>query len=59
MLAISTLDATWQALLYGAAVVLLVLGGIGWRLPNGQIRLESLGLALFVFVFFWNALAAT
>jgi hypothetical protein len=59
MLAISTLDATLQALLYGAAVVLLVLGGIGLRLGNERVRLESLGLALFVFVFFWNALAAT
>ena len=58
MLAISTLDATWQALLYGVAFVLLVLGGIGW-LANERVRLESLGLALFVFVFFWNALAAT
>ena len=59
MFAVSTLSAGWQTFLYAVALVLFVLGGIGVRLPSQQLRLDCLGLAFFVFVFFWNALAAT
>jgi hypothetical protein len=59
ILGISTLSAGWEAFLFGVALALFVLAGIGFQLPNHRVRLDSLGLALFVFVFFWNALAAT
>lgn len=58
-LGISTLSAGWQAFLYGTALVLFLLDATGLRLPNARGRLLGLGLAVFVFVFFWNAIAAT
>jgi hypothetical protein len=58
-LAVSTLSAGWQTFFYAVAVGLLLLDGIGFKAPREQVRLGSIGLALFVFVFFWNALAAT
>ena len=58
-LAISTLSAGWQTFIYALAVGMLVLDGIGFTAPKERMRLGSIGLALFVFVFFWNALAAT
>lgn len=59
MLAISTLSPGWQSFLFASALILLLLHGIGMDQRAGRLRLESLGLAVFVFVFFWNALAAT
>ena len=58
-LAISTLSAGWQTFIYALAGGLLLLDGVGFKAPREGMRLGSIGLALFVFVFFWNALAAT
>ncbi len=55
MLAISTMSPELQALFFGAAVVCFVLTALSFGI--GKLVLEPLGLALFVFVFFWNALA--
>ena len=59
MLAIGVMSATATAIFYTVAVVLFVLGGIGYKLPNDRIHLMALGLAAFVFVFAWNAWAGT
>jgi len=59
MLEITTLSAGWQTFFYAAAMVLLGLRGVGFKEGTGRLRPDALGLALFVFVFFWNALAAT
>ena len=40
------------------AVVFLA-GFFGFKVTGERVRLESLGLAAFVFVFFWNAWAQT
>jgi hypothetical protein len=37
------------------AVVLFVLGAVGWKSVPERVKLESFGLAFFVFPFFWNA----
>lgn len=58
-LAVTTLSAGWQTFLFALSLVLFLSAASGLRLPNERIRLDSLGLAVFVFVFFWNALAAT
>lgn len=57
LLAVSQMDATVRMLFYGAAVVLFVMGAIGYSW--GKVSMVSAGLALFVFPFFWDALAAT
>jgi len=59
MLAITTLSPRWHTVFFAAAVVLFVLHGVGFEQRNTRLRLDALGLAAFVFVFFWNALAAT
>jgi hypothetical protein len=60
MLAITTLSPKWQTFLFATAVILFVLHGIGFEQRSSpRLRLDGLGLAVFVFVFFWNALAAT
>lgn len=59
LLGVSTLSAGWQTFFYAVAFGLLVLAGIGFKSPSNRLGLDSLGLAMFVFVFFWNALAAT
>jgi hypothetical protein len=59
MLAIDTMGATAQAIFFVVAVVLLVLHGIGLKLGGEGIRLGAIGLAAYVFVFAWNAVAAT
>ena len=59
LLGISTLSAGWQTFFYALAVGLLLLASFGFKTPNERLRLDSLGLALFIFVFFWNTLAAT
>jgi hypothetical protein len=58
LLAVDTLSAGWQTLIYLIAFVLLLVGGIGYKPWGERLRLEALGLAAFVFVFFWNAWAA-
>ncbi len=56
MLAISALDPTIRAILFGAAVVLFVLAALGYE--RGKAGFMAAGLAAFVFPFFWDALAA-
>lgn len=57
LLAVARLSAGWEAILYGIAVVLFILGFLGFKVTAQRVRLDSLGLAVFVFVFFWNAWA--
>ena len=59
MLAITTLNAGWQTFFFATALILFVLHGIGFDQRATRLRFDGLGLAVFVFVFFWNALAAT
>jgi hypothetical protein len=59
MLAVTTLSAGAQAVFFLIALVLFVVGAIGWLPGSSRVKLESLGLAFFVFVFFWNAWAAS
>src|SRR5437868_15495236 len=59
MLAITTLRAGWQTVFFATALILFVLHGIGFDQRATRLRFDGLGLAVFVFVFFWNALAAT
>jgi hypothetical protein len=51
------MDPTLRMLFFGAAVVLFVLAAFGYSW--GKVSLVAGGLALFVFPFFWDALAAT
>jgi hypothetical protein len=57
MYAVAAMDPTVQAIFYAVAVVLFVLAAVGvvWR----GVSFVAAGLAVFSFVFFWNALAAT
>ena len=57
LVAVDRLSAGWETVLYGIAVVLFVLGFLGFKITAQRVRLDSLGLAVFVFVFFWNAWA--
>ena len=57
LLAVERLSAGWETVLYGIAVVLFVLGFLGFKVTAQRVRLDSLGLAVFVFVFFWNSWA--
>jgi hypothetical protein len=59
VLAVSRLSAGTETILYLIAVVLFVAGAVGFKLGTERVRLDSLGLAVFVFVFFWNAWALT
>lgn len=57
MLAVGVLDPTIRMIFFAVAVVLLALAAIGFE--RGRISFMAAGLALFVFPFFWDALAAT
>jgi uncharacterized membrane protein YqjE len=57
ILAVSALDPTWRMIFFAAALVLFVLGAVGYSW--GKLSLVSAGLAFFTFPFFWDALAAT
>ncbi len=62
VLAVGTLSATAQAILFGLAILCFVACVLLVRVKQsrlGPLDFVALGLALFVFVFFWNALAAT
>ena len=59
MLALTTLNAGWQTFFFATALILFVLHGIGFDQRATRLRFDGLGLAVFVSVFFWNALAAT
>ncbi len=55
--AVSTLDPTLRMIFFAAALVLFVLGAIGWSW--GKVQMVALGLAFFTFPYFWDALAAS
>jgi len=55
LLAVETMDPTLVMLFFGAAVVCFVVAAVGYAW--GKVSLVGLGLALFVFPQFWNALA--
>jgi hypothetical protein len=59
MLAIGVMSATAQAIFFTVGLVLFILGGIGYKLPNDRIHLVALGLAAWIFVVAWNAWAVT
>jgi hypothetical protein len=56
---VDRLSAGWETILYLIAVVLFLGGFFGFQVTAQRVRLDSLGLAVFVFVFFWNAWART
>lgn len=56
MLAVSTLSAGWKAFFFAVSLVLFLIGTLG---RSERLRLESLGLAFFVFPFLWDNLAAS
>jgi hypothetical protein len=57
MLAVSALDPTIRAILFGVAVVLFALAAVGFE--RGKVGFLAAGLAVFAFPFFWDALAAS
>jgi hypothetical protein len=57
LLAVDRLSAGWQTILFGIAVLLFLGGFFGFKVTAQRVRLDSLGLAVFVFVFFWNSWA--
>jgi hypothetical protein len=57
LLAVSELTPGWLTIFFLIAVILFVLGFLGFKVTAQRIRLDSLGLAFFVFPFFWNAWA--
>jgi hypothetical protein len=59
VLAVSTLSHGWTTILYLIAVLLFLAGFFGFKPGTQRVRLDSLGLAVFVFVFFWNEWALT
>lgn len=59
LLAVDRLSAGWETILYLIAVVLFLAGFFGFKVTAQRVRLDSLGLAVFVFVFFWDAWART
>ena len=54
--AVAVMDPTVKMIFYAAAVVLFVLAAIGYE--RGKVSFVAAGLAVFVFPFFWDALAA-
>jgi hypothetical protein len=57
LLAVSVLTPGWRTIFYLIAVLLFLAGFFGFKPGTQRVRLDSLGLAVFVFVFFWNAWA--
>ena len=57
LLAVDTLTPGWTTILYLIAIVLFLAGFFGFKVTAQRVRLEALGLAVFVFVFFWNSWA--
>lgn len=54
--AVSGMDPAIKMLLFGAAVILFALAATGYE--RGRVSFIAAGLALFVFPFFWDNLAA-
>lgn len=59
MIALSTMDPTIQGIFFLVAVVLFVIAAFAYAFPAVKINLIALGLAFTVFVFMWNAFAAS
>jgi hypothetical protein len=59
MLALSTMGATATAIFFTVAVVAFVLAALGQAVFGAKISLVGVGLAAFVFVYAWNAWAAS
>ena len=59
MFAISLMGATPTAIFFIVAFALFVLAGIGFKPAGDRVHLVGLGLAAYIFVLAWNALAAT
>ena len=57
LLAVDRLSAGWQTIFYGIAVLLFLGGFFGFKVTAQRARLDSLGVAVLVFGFFWNAWA--
>ena len=57
LLAVNTLSAGWTTILYLIAIILFLAGFFGFKVTAQRVRLEALGLAVFVFVQFWNSWA--
>jgi hypothetical protein len=57
LLAVTAMDPTVKMILYAAAVICFALAAVGYSW--GKVSLIGAGLALFVFPFFWDALAAS
>ena len=58
LLAVDPLSAGWKTLVFLIAFMLFVAGGVGYKPWGERVRLEALGLAAFVFPFFWDSWAA-
>jgi hypothetical protein len=58
LLAVDPLSAGWKTLVFLIAFALFVAGGVGYKPWGERVRLEALGLAAFVFPFFWDSWAA-
>jgi hypothetical protein len=59
LLAIETLSASAQWIIYLIALVCFLLAAIGWDPRGSKVSLLAVGLAFFTFPFFWNNLAAS
>jgi hypothetical protein len=59
MLGLSALSQSAQAIIFTGAVVAFVLAALGQAVFGEKISLVGVGLAAFVFVFAWNAWAAS
>jgi hypothetical protein len=59
MLAISTMSPTATSIFFIVGFVLFILGGVGVKPAGDRVHLLSLGLAAYIFVLAWNALALT
>jgi hypothetical protein len=57
LLAVSVLSPGWRTIFFLIALILFVVGFLGFKVTAQRIRLDSLGLAFFVFPFFWDAWA--
>ncbi|HEY4397617.1 MAG TPA: hypothetical protein VGO28_08075 [Acidimicrobiia bacterium] len=57
LLAVSTLTPGWRTIFFLIAGLLFLGGFFGFKVTAERVRLEALGLAFFVFPFFWDAWA--
>ena len=57
LLAVSELSPGWRTIFFLIAVLLFLGGFFGFKVTAQRIRLDSLGLAFFVFPFFWDSWA--